>query len=147
MRREYPEHPLPAVSCVLFNEKGQVLMARRKNPPAQGKWSLPGGVIKTGEELEDALKREMSEESGLEVKVDSLLSVSSRIVKNAKGEVQYHFVLLDYLCKQIGGLLKAGSDASEIRWVPRDEIKDLETTEGVVDVILKGKSRLRYNKK
>ncbi len=115
-------------------------MVRRKNPPAQGKWSLPGGVVKTGEELEDALKREMLEESGLEVKVDSLLSVSSRIVKNAKGEIRYHFVLLDYLCKWIGGVLKAGSDASEIQWVTLDEIKDLEVTESVVDVILKRKS-------
>ncbi len=145
MKREYPEYPLPAVSCVLFNEKGQVLMVRRGNPPAQGKWSLPGGVVKTGEELENALKREMLEECGLEVEIDSLLSVSSRIVKNKDGKIQYHFILLDYFCKWIGGSLKAGSDASAIQWVTIDEIKSLEVTEGVVDVILKGKSRLKHN--
>ena len=144
MKREYPDYPLPAVSCVLFNKKGQVLMVRRANPPAQGKWSLPGGVVKTGEELEDALKREMLEESGLEVEVGPLLSVSSRIVRNRNGRIKYHFILLDYLCKWIGGLLKAGSDASEISWVNVDKIKNMETTEGIVEVILEGKTKVDH---
>ena len=117
MGREYPEAPLPAVSGVVFDEIGRVLLIRRGSEPARGKWSLPGGVVGLGESLEDALKRELLEECGLRVEVGSLVSVASRIGRGTGRQVRYHFVLLDYLCTGFGGVLRAGSDASDVKWV------------------------------
>ena len=138
MKREYPETPLSAVSGVLFDDEERVLLVRRGRPPAKGKWSLPGGVVQLGEELEEALKREILEECGLTVEVGPLVSVSSRIVHDEAGRVQYHYILLDYLCGCTDGVLRAGSDAVDVRWAGLDEVRCLELTEGVLEVVLKG---------
>jgi 8-oxo-dGTP diphosphatase len=138
LKREYPEAPLPAVSGVVFDADRRVLLIQRASQPARGKWSLPGGVVQLGEELEKALEREVWEECGLKVETKSLLTVSSRIVMDASGKILYHFVLLDYLCNYVGGILKAGSDASEAKWVNFKEIIGLDLTKGVLEVIQKG---------
>ena len=142
MKREYPETPLAAVSGVIFNDEGHVLLVRRGRPPAKGKWSLPGGVVHLGEELEAALAREVFEECGLKVVAGPLLSVSSRIVHDSRGEIQFHYILLDYLCRCTDGVLRAGSDARDARWVRVDKVGRLDITEGLLSVIMEG-----YNQK
>lgn len=123
---------------MLFDDQGQVLLIRRGRPPGRGKWSLPGGVVQLGEDLDEALKREVLEECGLRVEVGPVLAVSSRIVRDERGKIRYHFILLDYLCQCADGELTAGSDASDVRWVGFDEVGGLDLTEGVLGVILKG---------
>ena len=138
MAREYPEYPVPAVSGVIFDRNDRVLLIKRGKPPAEGMWSFPGGVLRLGEELEEGLCREIHEECGLEVDVGPLLSVSSRIVYDGKGKIQYHYVLLDYYCQYRFGVPSAHSDAIEINWFAPDSIPLPFTTIGLLDIVKKG---------
>ena len=135
--RKYPKRPVPSVGGIIFNPEGSVLLIRRKKPPEKGKWSIPGGVIRRGENLHEALKREVFEECMLNVKVGPLLSACSRIIKTKKGGIIYHFVILDYLCRYQGGSPKARSDAIDARWVKVNEIDKYPCTEGIKEVIVK----------
>jgi 8-oxo-dGTP diphosphatase len=137
LSRKYPRNPLSAVSGAVFDEQGRILLARRANPPAQGKWSFPGGVVRLGETIEGALKREIQEECGLQIEVGPIVSVSSRIIPDDKGRIQYHYVLLDFLCRSQDDTITVGSDASEAQWVCVDDAGDYELTEGLGSVIRK----------
>lgn len=90
-----------------------VVLVRRRFEPLAGQWSLPGGAVDVGETLATAIARETLEETGLEVDVGPVIEVFDRILHDAYGRVQFHFVLVDYLCRPIGGRLQAGSDASD----------------------------------
>ena len=133
--REYPVFPLPAVSGVIFDDRDRILLIRRANPPAKGKWSLPGGVVKLGEELAEALKREIREECDLTVLVGPLVWASSRIIRDRKDHIQYHYVLLDYLCRSENSNVTVGADASEARFLEIADVNEYETTEGIAEVI------------
>lgn len=117
----------------------------RGHEPLKGWWSLPGGVVETGELLEAALCREVREETGLEVEILSLLEVFERIIPDDAGAVRYHYVLMDYLCRPTGGELCAADDASRAAWFSEAEIGDLKITEGTPGVIAKAFRRLREN--
>ena len=142
--RRYPEHPLLGIGALIF-EGGCILMAQRGKAPLMGQWSLPGGLVETGESLENAVRREVLEETGLEVKPLGVLEIFERIMRNAGGAVEYHYVLLDYICRVTGGTLCAGDDASRVQWVERRALKDLHITEGTLAVIEKGfRNRRKY---
>ena len=98
-----------------------MLLARRGHPPSAGKWSIPGGLVDVGERLEDALLREIEEESGLRVRLLGLCGVIDRVVRE-QDAVRYHYVIIDYAAESVGGRLQAGSDAAEVRWVAVDEL-------------------------
>jgi ADP-ribose pyrophosphatase YjhB (NUDIX family) len=95
---------------------GQVVLIKRKYEPLAGQWSLPGGTLELGESIEAGVAREMLEETGLEVEVGPVVEVFDRILLDAAGRVQYHFVLIDYLCRPVGGELRAGSDVDDAVW-------------------------------
>lgn len=109
----------------------------RGHEPLKGWWSLPGGVVETGELLETAVRREVREETGLEIEVVSLVEVFERIMPDQSGAPEYHYVLMDYLCRPAGGLLCAADDASRVAWVKEDGIAGLKITEGTPAVIAK----------
>ncbi len=132
---------------IIFNQEGSVLLIRRKKPPEKGKWSIPGGVVQTGEKLHEALKREIVEECMLNIEVGPILSVSSRIIKSQSGKVRYHYIIVDYLCEYQGGEPEARTDAGDVRWVPVDAINRCELTEGLSEVIMKGWKKQRSHKK
>jgi len=142
--RRYPEHPLLGVGALIF-KGGSILMAQRGKAPLMGQWSLPGGLVETGESLGNAVRREGLGETGLEVKPLGVLEIFERIIRNVEGGTEYHYVLLDYICRVTGGTLCAGDDACNVQWVERRALKDLHITEGTLAVIEKGfRNRRKY---
>jgi mutator protein MutT len=121
--RLYPRRPMVGVGAVV-RRGDAVLLERRGQPPAQGSWALPGGLVDVGERLEEAVRREVREECGIEVEVGPLLGVFEPIVTDDDGRIRYHYVVLDYLAHYVSGDVTAGDDAAELRWVPFDELRE-----------------------
>ena len=119
MQREFPSAPLVGVGAVVV-EAGRVLLVRRGHEPMKGHWSLPGGLVELGESLSDGVIREVREETGLTVEPVGLVELLDRIHREGE-RVQYHYVIADYLCRVVGGVLQASSDADAVRWVERAE--------------------------
>ncbi len=137
IRREFPETPLVGVGSIII-ENGRVVLVKRAHPPIQGHWSIPGGVLEVGEMVREAAVREAREETGLIVEPGELLGVFDRILRDPEQRVQYHYVLIDFLCRRIGGELLAASDAAEVRWFTREELPGLKLAEDTLEVIGKG---------
>jgi ADP-ribose pyrophosphatase YjhB (NUDIX family) len=112
-----------------------VLLVERGNPPLAGYWSLPGGAVETGERLEDALIREVFEETGLRVTAESIATVFERIMPDAGGACEYHYVLVDFYCAVAGGDLRPGDDSARVDWFPLESLAHLQITEGTRAVI------------
>lgn len=119
--RRYPNQPVVGVGAVVWHEDA-VLLVRRAQEPAQGQWSLPGGTVEVGETLVEALQRELREETGIEVEVLGLTAVLDRIFPDPEGRVQYHYVLVDFLCRYASGVPRAASDISALAFVPLSEL-------------------------
>ena len=137
MKREFPELPLVGVGAIII-ESDRVLLVKRAHPPIQGQWSIPGGVLEVGELVREAAVREAREETGLVVEPGELLGVYDRILRDPEQRVQYHYVLIDFLCRAVGGELLAASDASEVQWFRRAELAALKLAEDTQEVISKG---------
>ncbi len=114
-----------------------MLLIERGQEPLKGVWSLPGGAVEVGEYLKDAIRREVREETGLEVEAVSVAEIFERIMPDPSGRTEYHYVLIDYICKVTGGELRAASDASRAVWVRREELPAYYITEGTLAVIEK----------
>ncbi len=142
MQREFPELPFVGVGAIII-EDDHVLLVKRAHPPIQGQWSIPGGVLEVGEMVREAAIREAGEETGLIVEPGVLLGVYDRILRDPNRRVQYHYVLIDFLCRRIGGELLAASDAAEARWFMREDLPALNLAEDTLDVIGKGFSAFR----
>lgn len=121
-------------------ENGRVLIVRRSRPPLQGSWSLPGGAVDVGETLVAAVQREVLEETGLVVDVGPMVEVLDRIHLDASGRVEYHYVLIDYLCAVVGGRLEPQSDAVDARWASMVDLAAYGISPGTQAVIDKAVS-------
>jgi ADP-ribose pyrophosphatase YjhB (NUDIX family) len=119
MQREFPETPLVGIGAVVVDH-GRVLLVRRGREPLKGQWSLPGGLLEVGESLIAGVSREVEEETGLNVEPLELIELLDRIHRDGE-RIRYHYVIADYLCRVVGGELKAASDADAVRWVERAE--------------------------
>ncbi|MCU1302774.1 MAG: hydrolase, family [Candidatus Sulfotelmatobacter sp.] len=144
MQREFPEVPLVGVGAIII-EDDRVVLVKRAHPPLQAEWSIPGGVLEVGELVREAAIREAREETGLVVDPGELLGVYDRVLRNPEKRVQYHYVLIDFLCRRVAGDLVAASDAAEVQWFTREELPGLQLVEDTLDVIHKGFSKLRPN--
>ncbi|HUO24949.1 MAG TPA: NUDIX hydrolase [Candidatus Aquilonibacter sp.] len=140
MQREFPEVPLVGVGAIII-ENGRVVLVKRAHPPLQDQWSIPGGVLEIGELVREAAAREAREETGLLVEPVKLLGVYDRVLRDAARRVQYHYVLIDFLCRRVGGELKAAGDAAEARWFATEELPAMQLAEDTQDVIRKGLER------
>jgi 8-oxo-dGTP diphosphatase len=137
MKREYPEQPLVGVGAIII-ENSRVVLVKRAHPPLQAQWSIPGGVLEVGELVHHAAAREAREETGLIVEPGELLGVYDRVLRDSAGRVQYHYVLVDFLCRRAGGELQAADDAAEVRWFTREQLPELSLAEDTLEVIEKG---------
>ena len=133
--RKFPERPIVGVGAVVLDGEGRVLLARRAHEPLKGEWSLPGGAVELGETLEAAVAREILEETGVSVAVGPVVEVLDRIEKTPDGRVEYHFVIVDYLCRASTDTVVCGSDADEAAWVRREDLGAYRITEKATSVI------------
>ena len=121
MGKEYPAAPVVGVGGVVVRD-GRALIVRRAHEPRRGEWSIPGGAVELGERLTDAVRRELREETGLDVEVGPVLEMFDRIHHDAAGVVRYHFVIVDFVCAAPDGVAVAGTDAAAVAWVTADQL-------------------------
>jgi 8-oxo-dGTP diphosphatase len=141
MKREYPNQPLVGVGAIII-EGNRVALVKRGHPPLAGEWSIPGGVLEVGETLRDAAVREALEETGLRVETSDLLGVFDRVLRDDAGRTQYHYVLIDFLCRRVAGEPQPAGDATEARWFTREEAAMLSLAKDTAEVIRLGFERV-----
>ena len=144
MGRKYPSRPIVGVGAFIFRNNGdEALVVRRGVPPRLGVWSIPGGAVEIGERLEDALHREIEEETALKIEILECAATLDRIDRDEHGRVRYHYVLIDYLCVPVSGEAIARSDIAEARWVRMEGLAALEMTEWTLDYLRQASLRFR----
>jgi 8-oxo-dGTP diphosphatase len=145
-RREFPDRPVVGVGGVVILD-GRALLIRRGSEPLKGQWSIPGGILELGETLIEAVRRELREETSLDVRVLDLIEVFERIFPGADANPsvqlavpprpQYHFVIVDYLCEAIAGSPRAGSDVTDVAFVCEEDLSAYNLTPAATRVIRK----------
>ena len=135
-----PDRPSVGVGAVLIHE-GRVLLIRRGKEPLRGRWVVPGGTVELGETLEEALVREIQEETGLLVRPRQVVAVFDRIQRVAD-RVDYHYVIVDYLCDYVAGEARAGSDAEAVAIVAPADLPAYDLPEKALEVVLDGFRRV-----
>ena len=125
--RRYPARPLVGVGVVAIKE-GKILLVKRAFEPGAGKWSIPGGLVEVGERLSDAGTRETLEETGIEVQVLELINVFDMIDTDDGGKARYHYVLVDFLARPVGGEERLSPEITDMKWVSYDEAKKMDMT-------------------
>jgi 8-oxo-dGTP diphosphatase len=154
--REYPERPIVGIGGVVI-EGGRALLIRRGNEPLMGQWSIPGGTLELGETLEEGTARELTEETGLEVKVIEMIEVFERInfgrgadetwtTMEERRRPRFHFVIVDFLCERISGMPVAGGDVTDVVWADEDDLEKFALTPTATRVIRKAFSMARGRK-
>ncbi|MFX1535995.1 MAG: NUDIX hydrolase [Promethearchaeota archaeon] len=140
MKREYPEQPIVSVGGVIFRENS-VLLVQRAKPPSYRLWGLPGGVVELGETLQQAVQREIQEETGLHVQVLDTVAVLDRILyhENHPQRPQYHYILVFFLCEEKFGHLHPDSDVFDCRFITEEEMTSLEMSPPVKEVIYRAR--------
>jgi 8-oxo-dGTP diphosphatase len=139
--RTYPTRPYLAVSAAIFRD-GRVLIVRRGRPPAHGLYTLPGGGVELGESLEQAVIREVREETGLAIAPLALVGFREAIARDAAGKVEHHFVILPFAARWIGGEIALNEELAEAQWRKPDELAGLKTTEGLAQVVAAAAERI-----
>jgi ADP-ribose pyrophosphatase YjhB (NUDIX family) len=139
--RRYPDRPFLAVSAAIIRD-GKVLVVRRARPPAQNIHTLPGGVVETGETLIEAVRREVREETSLEIAPVALAGHREVISRDAAGRIERHFVILCFAARWIAGEPTANEEIAEVQWLAPAALADLRTTEGLAEIVAAAIERL-----
>ncbi len=134
MRREFPDRPIVGIGGVVIRN-GRALLVRRGREPLKGEWSIPGGILELGEELEEGVRRELKEETGLEVDPVEMIAAFDRIQRQGL-RVRYHFVIVDFACRWESGRLSPASDVVDARWVRREDLAQYHLTDKATWVVL-----------
>ena len=142
MAREYPAHPVVGVGAVVVRD-GQALIIKRAHEPRKGEWSLPGGLLELGESLQDAVRREIKEETSLDIAVGPVIETFDRVHRDEDGKVRYHFVIVDFVCWLEAGEAAPGSDAEAVAWVTAESIDDYAVNVHAKAVIERGLAFVR----
>jgi ADP-ribose pyrophosphatase YjhB (NUDIX family) len=140
--RTYPTRPFLAVSAAILRE-GKVLLVRRARAPANGVFSLPGGVVEAGETLTEAVKREIAEETALTIEPVELVAYREVVAHDDNGRVERHFVILPFAARWIAGEPRLNEELSDWCWVDPSEVAELPTTPGLAEVVAAAVERLK----
>ena len=132
--RSYPQRPYLAVSAAIIRD-GNILVVRRAQPPANGLFTLPGGVVEAGEALMEALMREVREETGLTIEPLAMAGFRESIVRDSQDRVERHFVILCFAARWIAGEPVLSHELSEARWLVPSQLADLQTTPGLGEIV------------
>ncbi len=136
--RRYPDRPFLGIGALIFRRTGdglEILLVERGKEPLKGFWSLPGGILETGEKLAEGVCREVLEETGLEIEPLRVFEIFERIMRDAESRPEYHYVLIDYTCRVKGGHLGAATDVSDVAWVSRQNLSRYRLTDGTLAVV------------
>lgn len=142
-KREYPDRPIVGVGGVVI-EHGRTVLIRRSNPPLEGQWSIPGGLLEVSETILRGIERELEEETGLVVRAGELIEVFERIIADDNGRTKYHFVIIDHLCERLSGNPRAGGDALEAVWVEEGDLERYSLAPAVTRVLGKAFKLARH---
>jgi 8-oxo-dGTP diphosphatase len=139
--RNYPTRPYLAVSAAIFRD-GKVLIVRRARPPAQGLYTLPGGGVELGETLEEAVIREVREETNLDVEPVALAGYRQAIARDTDGRIERHFVILPFAARWIAGEITLNEELAEAHWLEPSELAGLQTTDGLAQIVAAARERI-----
>lgn len=142
MAREYPAHPVVGVGAVVVRD-GKALIIKRAHEPRKGEWSLPGGLLELGESLQDAVRREIKEETSLDIDVGPIIETFDRVHRDELGQIRYHFVIVDFVCWSREGEAVPGSDAEAVAWVAAGEVGRYCVNAHAAEVLAKGLATAR----
>ena len=132
--RAYPDRPILAVSAAIIRD-GRVLLTQRARGPANGVWTMPGGVVEAGETLSDALIREIDEETRMRIEPVALAGHREVMVRDAAGRAERHFVIMCFASRWIEGEPQLNEELADARWVEFAELADYKTTEGLAPIV------------
>jgi 8-oxo-dGTP diphosphatase len=138
--RAYADRPIVGVGAIVL-DGDCVLLVKRAHEPLQGEWSVPGGAVDIGETLEEAIRREVREETCLDIEVGPIVDVLDRIRYDPDGRVKFHYVLVDFVCRPVGGTLQCASDAEEATWAERAHLGRYGVADATISVIDKAIAR------
>jgi ADP-ribose pyrophosphatase len=121
---DYPTRPIVAVGAVVFHNN-RVLLVKRSNPPGKGYWTLPGGKVEMGETLQQAVEREILEETGIRIKTQNFVDIFDMIEYGIDNRIRFHYVIIDFFAEYIDGVPKAADDASAAGWISAEAMLNL----------------------
>ncbi len=139
LKKGYPTQPVVAVGAIVF-ENDRVLLVRRGQPPSQDLWAIPGGRVKLGETLQEAAEREILEETGITIRAREPVYTFDYIEVDGSSRPRFHYVIIDLIADVVGGKIRAGDDAADVRWVAAAELDDLKVSSKTVHLL-----RTHYN--
>lgn len=138
--RRYPENPIIGVGGIVLKNES-MLLVKRGNPPNRGQWGVPGGCLELGETLKEGVAREVREECGIEIQVGELFDIFEIIEKDARGVMEFHYVLLDFMAEHKSGIPASGDDADACSFIPLKSICNYDLTPGVVELLKRMEKR------
>ncbi len=126
--------PQVAVGAIIFRDE-KILLVKRSKPPAKGMWAIPGGKINSGESMKDALRREIKEETNLEIEVGEVVYVFDVLEYDKNNRLRFHYVIIDFECIYKNGIIMAGDDAAEVCWVSEKELNNINVNSKTRDLL------------
>ena len=142
MKRRYPTHPIIAVGTVVLKEDC-ILLIKRAKPPKENQWSIPGGAQELGETTRQAAIREVREETAITIDGPVFLDVIDYIDRDKAGRIIHHYTLIDYGANYRSGILSAGDDASQAKWVPIDQLSEYSLWKMTEKIIFQAVEKLK----
>ncbi|MFX1271625.1 MAG: NUDIX hydrolase [Promethearchaeota archaeon] len=132
--RRYPKLPIPGVAGIVAGPEGVLLVVRDKEP-AKGRLSFPGGGVDVGETQEEAVLREVREETGIDCKVIKFVNTTDLIIPDDEGAIEFHFILNHYLCKALSFELRAESPDAQPMWIEPSKFREFDIPPRVLEIL------------